>query len=133
MRTAAWILAAVAVFVAAAGGAWWVKGHVFGCDDTEAAEILHSLPGAAGEDVGRNASGDCHLEFETSESMGEFVPTLASYLEAEGWKVTSETEIATNTVKARRGRWVLSVGYEGEVPEQDGVALVDAYVYEVEN
>jgi hypothetical protein len=131
MKTAAWILAAAAI-VAVGLGAWWVKGHVFGCDG-EAAEILHSLPGAAGLDVDRNISGDCYLEYETSERMEEFIPALAAHLEAGGWKVTSEREIPTNVVRARRGRWQLSVEYGGNAPPPGGVVLVDASVYEVDN
>ena len=105
MKTAVWILAAAAIFVVAVGlGAWWVKGHLFSCGDAEAAEILHSLPGAAGFDVDSDVSGDCHLEYETSEPMEEFIPALAAHLEARGWKVTSEREIPTNVVRARRGR-----------------------------
>ena len=134
MKTAAWILAAAAIFVVAVGlGAWWVKGHLFSCGDAEASEILHSLPGAAGLDVDRNVSGDCHLEYETSERMEEFIPALAAYLEARGWKVTSEREIPTNVVSARRGRWQVSVEYEGDAPPPGGVVLVDASVYEVDN
>ena len=134
MKTAVWILAAAAIFVVAVGfGAWWVKGHLFSCGDAEAAEILHSLPGAAGFDVDSDVSGDCHLEYETSEPMEEFIPALAAHLEARGWKVTSEREIPTNVVRARRGGWQVSVEYEGDAPPPGGVVLVDASVYAVDN
>ena len=134
MKTAAWILAAAAIFVVAVGlGAWWVKGHLFSCGDGEAAEILHSLPGAAGLDVDRNISGDCYLEYETSERMEEFIPALAAHLEARGWKVTSEREIPTNVVRARRGRWQVSVEYGGDAPPPGDVVIVEASVYEVDN
>jgi len=134
MKTAAWILTAAVVFIVAVGlGAWWVKGHASSCDDAEAAQVLHSLPGAAGSDVDRNISGDCHLEYETSEPLEAFFPALAATLEREGWRVTSETEIPTNTVSARRGGWQIYVEYLGDGPPPGGVVLVDASVFELED
>jgi hypothetical protein len=133
VKRAAWILAAAVVFVVVVGlSAWWVKGHAFSCGG-EAAEILHSLPGAAGRDVGRDVSGDCHLEYETSQPQEEFISALAAFLESRGWKVTSEREIPTNVVSARRGPWQISVGYQGDnEPLPGGAVPVEASVYEVE-
>lgn len=108
-----------------------MKNRALGCD-SETSKVLHSLPGASGLDVDRNISGDCYVELETFEPAEKFIRNYERRLDAEGWKV-SGTEVPTNTLDARRGRWRLSVEHLVDERGKGGGFVVDVAAYEVED